>query len=175
MTVIEKILQIEQEYGFQNIFKVGLANRFEDKSVERIYMDNLFLSKGNRHKHLVVYLKKVFDKFIFDKYLVCFAVQEERKIGKKEALKSLLMELKQCEILFCEMYYKSIFDVEDDWWIHYFFSLDQKLNLEKYFEVILGCHLGQEKCLPVEVYFVDADFNYVINIYDDRGLDVFYL
>jgi len=91
----------------------------------------------------------------------------------KEYLEKI-KEVKECGIHIPEVTSSRKKYIEDyEVYTHYVFFEVNRSNLHKYIEGILAQSLKFDKpCLPCDVFYVKSDLTKIVNIYDDRGMDI---
>ncbi|MFA8301428.1 MAG: hypothetical protein ACEPOV_14770 [Hyphomicrobiales bacterium] len=161
-----------EAYGLDRIFTLGLKHSFEN--VKRVYLDELNVSGISGFLKLIDYTKKIIKPLIGDEFFICFVSQSDKVFSKscKRQLSMLtFLGLKKPS----EIYMKDIFLEEEERFMRYLFFLDSLSSLETYIWGALASEYEGVNITPYiagDIFIISQDLRYVINIYDDRGLDI---
>lgn len=162
--------KIEQSYDIKVLFSYALYHKFDN--VERIYLDEFNVEGIELFLFLINYLYELMKSNFTDSIYICLVNFSNKKLfnlpkKKKESMKYLNINISNDKIQ------KTYFLEDDEWYVNLFFYKEEFKNIKKYLWGILSKNfLGIEPVLNMELFFISNDLSKLINIYDDRGVDI---
>jgi hypothetical protein len=160
---------IQKENDKLSIFHSGPFNLCPDS--KRIYLDEFGLEKKDLLPFLKKYVYELIEPVLGQTFYVCLVSNSEDKINIFP--QDSLNHLESCKIETpIEFVHDNEYIHEDEWYNHYLFYKETGSNLQKYINGILGHLIKTEPYLDMEVFFIDNSLKTLINLYDDRGIDI---
>lgn len=167
MSIQEIYKEIITKNNEQHIFHTGPYNHCENS--ERIYLDELFINNSDRIVLLRDFIMKNFKRFYNYDFYVCLVTFSDDNLEKFP--QEVLLRLKDCNIqLPIENSYSSKYIQDDEWYAHYLFFKESKYHFEKYINSILYDY--NEPSIYSDVFIINKELSELVNIYDDRGMDI---
>jgi hypothetical protein len=152
-----------------SIFHPGPYNLCPDS--KRIYLDEFGLEKEELFYFLRKYVHELIAPILGQTFYVCLVSHSEEKM--KAFPQESLNHLESCKIQTpINFLYDSEYVNDDEWHNHYLFYNETDSTLQKYIDGILGYLIESKPCFNMEVFFIDKSLETLINIYDDRGMDI---
>lgn len=160
------------KYDANDLFHPGPYNS-KGITGERIYLDEIGLKGGELYNHLV---KLIDDKIgsLFNKGLyVCIATSswEDTSNYPKEDLE----HVKKCGIKVpTTAAYSKKYISDEEWYRHYLLFEEQPENLRQYIHYSIANHIQEIESTywPCDIFILNSTLNIMVNIYDDRGMDI---
>lgn len=170
MDVNSAISLLENKYDIKLLFSLGLYNKFD--KVDREYFDELNLKELELYIYLKKYLTRKLRTLLGEKYFVCLVLYFEEECDND--LSEDLESIKECGIQIPNNNVSfTRYIEEEELYAHYIFFEDCEDNLQKYIAETLAIDLlNVDPVMPCNVFYVKSDLTKVVNIYDDRGMDV---
>lgn len=171
MNLEEDFNRLKAKYDLGEIFSQALIFTFEN--VERIYLDEI-RGKSNkiRFDKIIRYVLNELS-FLSDQIYICAVSGADQVSGlfAKEGidtLKRLGIVVPDKKICFSQ--YNEDYECE----FAYLFYEENKENIIKYVHGVIGAglHINPSFKSEVDIYFIDLESKKIINIYDDRGMDI---
>lgn len=158
-----------------SIFHVGPNNHCEDSN--RIYLDNIaFKDQARNIDSIKSVISKVTKEILGKDFFVCFVDNNyENKSQVSELEKGDFEQLVNCKIeIPREHYFETNYIDEEEWFTSFIFYKELRLNSMEYFEFILNRFLGipNKPFLPFDTFLIDKNLEWLVNLYDDRGIDI---
>ena len=158
-----------------SIFHIGPYNHCDNS--DRIYLDNIVFKDAERNidsiKNAIL---EVTDEILGKDFFVCFVdYNSEAKSNISELDKSDCEQLVKCKIeLPSELYFETNYIDEDEWFCSLIFYKELRLDYMEYFQLILNRHLNMpnKPYLPFDTFIIDRNLEWLVNLYDDRGMDI---
>jgi hypothetical protein len=162
--------KIESTYDIKELFSLGLYHKYE--KVNREYLDK-FDKKGiDLFLFLIDYISDLMIKYFSDSLYVAMLYSDNKY--EKKLQKKTIDNLKYLNINIPANCIKREYFLPDDE-LHtklFFFEEDYK-NIKKYLWGLLSRNfMGIEPSLNMEIFFISKDLKTLINVYDDRGMDI---
>lgn len=156
-----------ETHGLANVFNIGLFNRFN--SCERNYLDHI----PQNLRGFIVNLDMLHDLILShlgEDIFVCVRTSSHNKIKE---LKNELISLSEIglelpdEIIQAQLY-------SDDDELYYCYSFFEWTDLIKplLWMSISNNYSNISPKFDLDIFFVSKDVNKLINVYDDRGVDI---
>lgn len=154
----------------ESIFRPGPYNHC--RNAKRIYLDDLGEEIKSNFDSLTDFILKKTDNLLGEYFFVCLVTYTEDKrvlFPDKE-----LMQLKNCNIpLPSEFKFDQAYIDDDEWYSNYLFFKERKKFLRNYVKGILAPSLSPvDPLINLDVFFISSDLKILINLYDDRGMDI---
>lgn len=168
--IFEKYQSIVSCNDKTSIFHPGPFNLTVNS--DRIYLDELFNPKKENFAELVSHILGIFEDYLQNDYLVGIIDHSEVQIDDLSSKSKELID--SCGIVLRNNYCIDVYyEPEEEWYTTIRMQPDTKDNLRKYVESILRGHVGLEGTyINNSVVFISSDGKILLNLYDDRGLDI---
>jgi len=153
-----------------DIFHPGPFNLTDNS--ERIHLDELFKPTKENFNAIVDFVLHVFNEYLDKRYLV--GIIDHSETNQLDLDKEVKTSVEECGIILSEEYViDSFYEPEDLWYTTIRLQYDIDSNLKKYIEGILRPHIHIEgPYLKAEIVFISLNADYLLNLYDDRGIDI---
>lgn len=152
------------DFSIEKLFVHGLYHRYD--GVRRLYLDHMF-DKNNEEKIKFVY--NTIEPILGESYYVCLSSFSDTPPNETESIFKFIDSklASPSEIKFVKKYME-----DDEGYCIFLIYKDSKLNLLKYISGIINTVNLGEIIINYEVFFMDLYFNTIIDVYDDRGMDI---
>jgi len=161
---------LDKWYDIRLLFSPGIYNKFDNS--DREYFDELNLKGSKLFYFLNNYLKYKLEDLLGDRFYVCLVFYSEDERGSD--LSDKIQLVKECGINIPSDYVSVNRYIEDyEVYCNYFFYEESVDNLSKYISGTLAIDLMEGiPRLPCDAFYIKRDMTKVVNVYDDRGMDV---
>ena len=166
-------MEIEQsfnkliEYDLANVFNVGLFNRF--KNCERRYLDHISRSLVG-FIDILDQVQDVIKPQIGDDCFICIRTSSYSQI--KDLNKEILPLLELGVKLPDRIIYKQLYNDDDELYYCYSF-FEWKNSIKPFLWLNLSNNYPNIKPIfDLDLFFISKDISKIINVYDDRGIDI---
>lgn len=170
MNELELILEkIEKNYDLNNLFSIGLYLRYAN--TKRIYLDNIKKEGIDLFMFLLELIEKYMRKHLSDSIYICLMNYEWTY--QKELSTETVNQLKRTGINIPELCAKrEYYDFDDEWYVKLYFYEESLDNIKKYLWGILAGHCLVQPNSFMDMFFISKDLSALLNVYDDRGMDL---
>lgn len=160
---------LRKKFDLNSLFSLGLYNKFDN--VNRIFLDEI-CDKNYKFDSVYSYAEKVFKTKIKSDFFVCMVTYTENPTNVFPSQE--LEQLSDNEIdIPTKFIYWSAYNNEEEWYVHYLFYEEKEIFLPKYISGLLARHLLDNKpYIGSEMFFIPQAGDVMINMYDDRGMDI---
>lgn len=173
MNELELIFEkIEKNYDLNDLFSAGPYNRYEN--TKRIYFDNIKKRGIDRFLFLIELIEKYMRKQFSDSIYICLIDYDftyQKKLPKKKVSQFEYTGIKIPKL--CAK--RDFYDMEAEWYIKLHFFEENIGNIKKYLWGSLAGNFSDIDIQPIlrlDIYFISKDLSTLINIYNDRGMDI---
>ncbi|TNE54019.1 MAG: hypothetical protein EP338_09005 [Bacteroidetes bacterium] len=155
----------DARFDLNKLFSVGIYHRF--RNVERIYLDEMQSSFDK-----IEYLKRnIISKIENDELYACMVTYTE--VAQENFPGNSIIELNRCGIdTEREVVFKCLFDEEEEWYSNLLFFKLNYVEIEKFISGVLFRTESKRRSFSSEFFIVNYTTKKVINVYDDRGVDI---
>jgi len=166
--LIDAYNRLKKSYDLSILFSLGLYHKY--KNVNRIYLDeNEELKNINSY---IKYLDKSFFKIFGNTVYVCLVDYTEQECNSFPNEELTLLKKCGIDIKETDSKYFSKYIEDEERYAHYLLHVVKKNNLNLYIKGLLSLHLDKEPYFTSNMFILSEDLKYLINLYDDRGVDV---
>jgi len=162
--------EIIKQNSRESIFNPGPYNHCA--KANRIYLDELDEEIKTDLQLLTTTVLNKISKLFKDSFFVCLVTftQEKSVFFPKEDL----TQLTNCGIpLPIEFQFEQTYIELDEWYANYLFFKESKTSLKRYVKGILATYLSEnEPYINLDVFFISNNLEKLVNLYDDRGMDI---
>lgn len=165
--VSEDITQgLLKNQSLDDLFSVGLYHRF--KRVNRFFLDELF---DKNYSKSISFVSDHILQIVGDKFYVCLVDYSEIDLNFFNAETLSNIDANGIDIPKSRLFFSKYIS-EDDWYGQYLFYEESGTNIGKYVSGIINRVSRDKPSLIPEVYYLNFNLNTLINVYDDRGMDI---
>jgi len=167
MENLRKLLTKKKDkYPIETIFSLGLYHKFNN--VQRIYLDKLF---GKKYDESIDYVTNLVKINMGKQFYVCLVDYSDFEMSFFD--KHSIANLNKIQIQIPNYnIYMTKYIKDDEWYEQYLMFIDYNINIKKYISGIINRVRFNKPSINTNVFFVDLNLKMVINLYDDRGLDI---
>ncbi len=162
--------KIEQSYNIKDLFSYALYHKYDN--VKRVYLDEFELSGIQLFLFLINFICDVMKNYFSETVYICLVNFDNENLTKlpKEKIKAMkLLDINIPKASIKKQYYLE----EDEFYVTLFFFEEKFQKINKYLWGLLACNfLGIEPYLQMGMFFISKDLSSLINVYDDRGMDI---
>ena len=172
MTPKEVLDHLLEKFDVNDLFHPGPYNS-EGLNGERIYLDETGLKGKRLYNHHVEFINDLIGSFFRDGVYICLATSslENDTYFPKEDLD----QVENCGIHIPPIaaYHMEYID-EDECFRHYILYAERPKNIEKYVHHSIANHIQDVDFpyWPCDIFLLNSELNKMVNIYDDRGMDI---
>lgn len=163
-------MKIEESYDIKDLFSYALYHKYNN--VKRVYLDVFELKGVQLFLFLINFICDIMKNYFSETMYICLVSFDNENMIKlpKEKIKSLkLLDINIPKASIKKQYYLE----EDEFYVTLYFFEEKFQNINKYIWGLLACNFSEiEPCLQMSMFFISKDLTSLVNVYDDRGMDI---